>query len=158
HDDKTGDKVGDTSDPDVRSLEAQVLSELVSLGIKMRLHEDSDQRDRQLGLGQRAVDLAQELGDKRLLVNSLVNLGNIYVLSGFPMTGFDPLLQAHDLSLELGSDNLFLMPFCVATEILRDDAPRKAAEQFDEVIELARKVGNKDIEAHALGTKTAALA
>src|SRR5690606_31044876 len=33
-----------------------------------------------------------------------------------------------------------------------------AAEQFDKVIELARKVGNKDIEAHALGTKTLALA
>ena len=147
-----------TSPQDERSLEAQVLGELVSLGIKMRLHEDPERRARQLELAQRAVDLAKELGDKHLLVTSLVNLGNIYVLSGFPMSGFDPLLQAHDLSLELGSDNLFLLPFWVATEILLDDAPRRAAEQFDEVIELARKVGNKDIEAHALGTKTAALA
>lgn len=140
------------------SLEAEVLSELVSLGLTLRLHEDPELRGRQVELAQRAVDVARRLGDEKMLVTSLVNLGNIHVLSGFPETGFGPLLQAHDLSLALGEDNLFLLPFWVATEIMLDDAPLRAAEQLDKVVELARKVGNKDIEAHALGTKTVALA
>lgn len=153
----------DTADEEAPALEplrlqAQIVTELVNLGIMMRLHEDPMTRPRQLERAEQAVELAKGLDDKRLVVTSLVNLGNIHVLSGFPITGFDSLMQAHDLAVELGDEQLFLLPLWVATEIMLDDSPAMAAEQFDKVIDLARKVGNKDIEAHALGTKTAALA
>lgn len=150
--------VGVDTASEARRLEAEIVGELVGLGILMRLHEDPSLRVRQLELAQRAVELAESLGDKSLQAKSLVNLGNLHVLSGFPITGFDPLLKAHDLAFELGQDNLVLMPFWVATEIMLDDKPDQAAKQFDEVIKLARKVGNLDIEAHALGTKSVALA
>src|SRR5690606_7884215 len=105
-----------------------------------------------IGRAELAVALAEEIGDDRWLVTSLVNLGNIHVLSGFPATGFGSLMEAHDLALKLGDNKLFLLPLWVATEIMLDDAPATAVKQFDEVIELARRVGNKDIEAHALGS------
>jgi len=139
-------------------LQVKIVTEQVNLAIMMRVHEDPARRPQLLERARRAIELAKALDDKRLVVTSLVNYGNIHVLSGFPITGFESLLQAHDLAMELGDDKLFLLPFWVATEILLDDAPARAAEQFDKVIELARKVGNKDIEAHALGTKVAALA
>lgn len=141
-----------------KRLRAEVAAELVNLGLLARQHEDPALRPALLQRASEAVELARALGDRRLLVTSLVDLGNVHVLSGFPGVGFEWLLQAHDLALELGDDRMFLYPFWVATEILLDDAPAAAVKQFGAVIELARKVGNKPIEAHALGTLTAALA
>src|SRR5690606_31273686 len=101
---------------------------------------------------------AWRLGDPRTLVQSLLNLGNVHVLAGYPRTGFTWLMEAYDRAAELGDDRLFLLPLWVATEIMMDDSPAQAVEKLDEVVEMARRVGNKPIEAHALGSKTAALA
>src|SRR5690606_27798455 len=128
---------------DERRLRAEIAAELVNLGLLARQHEDPALRPALLQRASEAVELARALGDRRLLVTSLVDLGNVHVLSGFPGAGFDWLLQAHDLALELGDDRMFLYPFWVATEILPDDAPAAAVQQFGAVIELARKVGNK---------------
>lgn len=152
------EEAGDASAGEVERLRAAVLTELVKLGILTRVHEDPKRRPKLLERAEEAVSLARRLADDRTLVTSLVNLGNVHVLSGFPMTGFEHIIEAHALAAELGDEQLFLWPLWVATEILVDDAPADAAEQFDQVIELARKVRNKEIEAHALGTKTAALA
>ena len=144
--------------PDAIALHAEVLNELVSLGMQMRQHEQPESRPLLQERGQLAVDLSRQVGDKRALVQSLVNLGNVHVLSGFPRTGFQWLMEAYDLASELGDERLFLLPLWVATEIMLDDAPAVAVEQLDDVIDMARRVGNVHIEAHALGTKTAALA
>ena len=139
-------------------LHATILLELVNLALLTRVHEDPGRRPALVERATKAVAIARGLTDKRTLVTSLVTLGNVHVLSGYPITGFDFILEAQDLAKELGDEQLFLLPLWVATEILLDDNPAGAAEQFDQVIELARKVGDKDIEAHALGTKTLALA
>lgn len=146
-----------TADP-ATALRAEVLGELVTLGMQLRQHEDPALRPRLLERAQHAMELSRLGTDARTLVVSLVNLGHLNVLSGFPATGFGWLTEAHDLATELGDDKLFLFPFWVATEIMLDDAPAAAVEQFDKVIELARQVGTKDIEAHALGSKALALA
>src|SRR5690554_5928455 len=140
------------------ALRTRVLNELLSLGMQMRQHENPELRSTLTQRGELAVELSRRLGEPRTLVQSLVNLGNVHVLAGYPLTGFAWLMEAHDLAAELGDDRLFLLPLWVATEIMLDDAPAKAVEQLDEVIEMARRVGNKHIEAHALGSKTAALA
>lgn len=139
-------------------LRVEVLGELMSLGMQLRQHEDPMARPQLIERGERAVELSRQVGDARAQVVSLVNLGNAHVLSGFPHTGFEWLMEAHDLALELGDEKLFLLPLWVATEIMLDDAPQAAAKQLEEVIAMARRTGNHPIEAHARGTRTAALA
>lgn len=151
-------RVGDAGAHDVMTLHAEVLNELVSLGMQMRQHEQPESRPLLEERGKLAVELSRQVGDERTLVQSLVNLGNVHVLSGFPRTGFQWLMEAYDRAAGLGDERLFLMPLWVATEIMLDDAPAVAVEQLDDVIDMARRVGNTHIEAHALGTKTAALA
>src|SRR5690606_24976529 len=58
--------VGVDTASEARRLEAEIVGELVGLGILMRLHEDPSLRVRQLELAQRAVELAESLGDKSL--------------------------------------------------------------------------------------------
>lgn len=140
------------------ALRTEVLNELLSLGMQMRQHEDPELRPTLTQRGEQAVELSRRLGDPRTLVQSLLNLGNVHVLAGYPRTGFTWLMEAYDRAAELGDDRLFLLPLWVATEIMMDDSPAQAVEKLDEVVEMARRVGNKPIEAHALGSKTAALA
>src|SRR5690606_213461 len=115
---------------EVGLLHAAILIELLKIGLLTRVHEDPEKRPTLIEHGTKAVELGRRLGDKRTLLTSLVSLGNVYVLSGFPMTGFDFILEAQDLAKELGDEQLFLLPLWVATEILLDDDPAGAAEQF----------------------------
>lgn len=153
---RVSDAAGDTED--ATALRAEVLNELVSLGMQMRQHEQPELRPLLQERGVLAVELSRQVGNERALVQSLVNLGNVHVLSGYPRTGFQWLMEAYDLAAGLGDERLFLLPLWVATEIMLDDAPAVAVQQLDDVIDMARRVGNTHIEAHALGTKTAALA
>ncbi len=126
--------------------------------VHSRLHERLDARAVMMTRGDKAVELARRLEDRSRLARSLVAQGSTLVLSGFPGTGFGPLMEAHDLALELGDDDLFLLPFWVVTEIMVADDPRGAAEQFSQVAEMARRMGNRSVESHALGTRAMALA
>lgn len=130
----------------------------VNAAVTLRWHEDTMKRSAIIARGEAAVVTARTLDDDRRLVRSLVALGNVQVLSGFPAAGFGVLGEAHDVALRLGDEHLFLQPFWAATESMVDENPAGAVVQFDSVIALARKVGHKAIEAHALGTKAAALA
>lgn len=130
----------------------------VNAAVTLRWHEDTTKRGAIIARGGAAVATARTLKDDRRLVSSLVALGNVQVLSGFPAAGFEVLGEAHDVALRLGDERLFLQPFWAATESMVDDDPAGAVVQFDSVIALARKVGHKAIEAHSLGSKAAALA
>jgi class 3 adenylate cyclase/tetratricopeptide (TPR) repeat protein len=127
-----------------------------SAAVALRRHEDPRERPALFSRIERAVDLARALGDPRRLAQALVAHGNALSLSGFPGTGFRPLLEAHDIARELGDDELVLLPYWAATEILINQDPRGAAAQFAEVVDLARRAGNRGIEAHALGSKAVA--
>ncbi len=130
----------------------------VNAATTTRLHEDPTRRPAIIARAEGAVARARTLDDDFRLVSALGALGNVHVLSGFPGVGFGALGEAHDVALRLGNEQLFLQPFWAATERMVDDDPVAAVAQFDSVIALARKVGHKAIEAHALGTKAAALA
>ena len=123
----------------------------------VRQHEDPALRTGIIARAEEAVARARQLGDERRLTAALVALGNAHALSGFPGTGFESLLEAQQTARRLGDDQRFLLPFWAATEIMVDDDPSGAVEQFAAVIDLARKVGNQTIEAHALGTTVMAL-
>lgn len=129
----------------------------INASVFFRSHEDMELRPLIVARGEEAVARARALGDDRRLTAALVALGNVHALSGFPATGFASLLEAHETARRLGDDQLFLLPFWAATEMLIDDDPAGAVKQFEEVIELARRVGNKGIEAHALGSTVMAL-
>src|SRR5690606_34114865 len=73
------------------------------------------------------------------------------------VTGFAALLEAHELAARLGEDQLVLLPYWAATEMMIDYDPSGAVRQFDEVVELAQTVGNKGLEARALAAQAVAL-
>lgn len=123
-----------------------------------RVHEDPERRPGLIARAEQAVARARVVADELRLVGALVALGNAHVLSGFPVKGFGALGEAYEVAVRVGDERLFLQPFWAATESMVDEAPAAAVAQFDDVIALARKVGHKAIEAHALGTKAAALA
>lgn len=128
----------------------------ITAAVALRRHEDVDSRRTMLQRLERAVEIGRTLDDKRRLTTILVAKGNVLALSGLPVSGFGPLLEAHDLARELGDDNLFLMPLWAATEMMVNQDPRGAAKQFARVIELAQRARNKTIEAHATGSKAVA--
>lgn len=128
----------------------------VEVAVLRRMHEEQGARQLMLERLERALALARALGDKRRLTQVLVAKGNVLALSGFPGQGFKPLLEAFDLARELGDEHLALLPYWAATEMMVSRDPRGAAAQFGQVVELARKVKNKAIEAHALGSKALA--
>jgi class 3 adenylate cyclase/tetratricopeptide (TPR) repeat protein len=126
--------------------------------LQARHHERPELRGTLLARLEAAVDRARGLSPQRRLVLALVALGNALSLSGYPGTGFAPLLEAHDLARALGDDELFLLPYWAATERLIDHDPRAAATQFADVVAMARRARNRGIEAHALGSQAVALA
>ena len=81
------------------------LNDWVRVAILARRHEDPEYRyEVMLPQARRAVDLARRLDDEHAIVSSLVQLGNVHVLSGEPFQGFDYLVDAHDLADLLGVD------------------------------------------------------
>jgi class 3 adenylate cyclase/tetratricopeptide (TPR) repeat protein len=123
---------------------------------RLRLHEQPERRPAIHARIDRGIELARALDDKGRLAQVLVAKGNVYALSGFPGTGFEPLLEAYELAREVGDESLFIMPYWAATEMMIGRDPRGAAEQFTEVVELARRHRNKGIEAHASASKAVA--
>lgn len=137
---------------------ATALIALTDTELVLRHHEDPEKRQGMIARSGRGVELARELGDERTLVRALVLHANIFVLSGHPTQGFDVLSEADDIARRLGDDELFLLPFWAATEMLVGDDPETAAERLGEVAELAAAVGDKAVRSHALASRAVALA
>lgn len=137
---------------------AKTLIALTDTELLLRRHEDPELRWGMAERSRRAVELARELGEERMLVKALVLHANVFILSGHPTQGFDVLTEAQDLAARLGDDHLFLLPFWASTELLVGDDPETAARRFGEVAELARAVGDKAVMSHALGSQALALA
>ena len=126
--------------------------------VRLRRHEQMGPRRELVSRLSRAERLARELADHRLLASALVAKGNVLTLSGYPGQAFPILLEASDLATALGDESLFLLPYFATTDAMVHNDPRAAAEQFEHVIELARKHKNVGIEAHSLASKAMALA
>jgi class 3 adenylate cyclase/tetratricopeptide (TPR) repeat protein len=102
--------------------------------------------------------LARDAGDQVRLARILSWLGLIHMVTGFPSRSAPYLMESSELASSLGMDHLMLLPFFFATEALIDRDPRSAVEQFDQVVELARRDRMPEIEGHALASSAVALA
>lgn len=159
---KSLDSHADKVDQDAAWLFATVhtLAEWVRIATIAKRHEDAEFRREQLiPQALRNVDLARRLEDDQALVRALVQLGNVYVLSGEPGTGFGYLLEAHDLAEDFGDQRVFLLPLWASTELILNDDPGVAEKRFAEIIDIAHgQAGDRAVEAHALASRAVALA
>lgn len=148
------DRAGDAPPADV----IDVILGWADAATLRRIHERQDLRPAMLERLERAVRLARELQDRRRLAQSLVAQGNVMSLSGFPVQGFQPLMEALELAKELGEERLMLLPYFAMTDTLVDQDPARAAQQLEHVVALAHDARNHGIEAHALASLGLALA
>ena len=130
----------------------------VDVSVRTLRHEQPGPRQAMLERLERVEGLARQLGHQNLLARVLVHKGNVLALSGFPETAYPSLEEASGIALDLDDEPLFLLPFYYATERMVDLDPRKAAAQFQQIIELAQRYGNRGFEAHAHAVRAMALA
>jgi tetratricopeptide (TPR) repeat protein len=105
-----------------------------------------------------AERLAREAGDQPRLARVLSWIALVHMVTGFPSRGEPYLVESNALATELGMEHLLLLPYFFATEALTDRDPRGAVEQFDQVLELARRNKMPELEGHALASSAVALA
>jgi class 3 adenylate cyclase/tetratricopeptide (TPR) repeat protein len=131
-----------------------VILEWTFVVYSLRLHEIAEQREtvlRRLGDAER---ITRELGDRARLARSLVWQGNLLMLAGFPGTSFERLREGYEIAVDLGDEELALLPLFAMTWLMVDIDPRAALPRLEKVIADARrytgKPGSKELEAHAL--------
>lgn len=154
-----GRQVAGEDDPEWRIAILEALNTWVRLATFARKQEDAGFRQATLlPRAERALELANAYGSARAKVTALVQLGNVYVLSGMPGTGFGYLTQAGAIAERLDDHHLFLLPVWASTESMLNDDPRAAESRFAEVIELAQRARDRVVASHALGSRALALA
>ncbi len=107
---------------------------------------------------ERAVAAARTLGDRHRLALSLSWLGNVHMLTGHPTLSVPYILESRDLAVELGDEQLMLLPLFVATWFLSDRDPKAAATALIEVIDLAAANNLSDVRGHAIASLALAYA
>jgi class 3 adenylate cyclase/tetratricopeptide (TPR) repeat protein len=100
-----------------------------------------------------AEGIARGLGDKSRLAQTLVWIANVHFLTGFRSRGTRELVQAHQLSRELGDERMSILPLFLTTAAMVDEHPRPALRRLARVIDLAEKYGLKEVHAHAVASK-----
>jgi class 3 adenylate cyclase/tetratricopeptide (TPR) repeat protein len=105
-----------------------------------------------------AEKLARVVGDKRRLALVLIRSGSIYVASGRPSYSGKAFAESLELADELDDEKLVVLPNYAMGMAMLDTDPQGAATQFRRAYELARKHGNREVEAFALGARGMVLA
>jgi tetratricopeptide (TPR) repeat protein len=80
------------------------------------------------------------------------------MVTGFPSRSFPYIEESAKLSTDLNNDQLLLLPLFVSTWFLLDRDPVGGIASLTEVINLARRLGNTGVAAHAMGFRAEALA
>jgi class 3 adenylate cyclase/tetratricopeptide (TPR) repeat protein len=106
----------------------------------------------------RAEQIARRLNDKRRLAEALHATGAVHQASGRILRAIPVFSEAFTLAEELGDEALTIVPSFHAAFNQMDSDPRAALPMFDRAIGLARKYGQRDLEAHSLSAKGLALA
>lgn len=101
----------------------------------------------------RAETLARGLEDKPRLARVLEATANAQLARGFPSRAYPALQEAYQLAQELGDEKLSVVPTFYLALFEMENDPRGALGQLEQALELARKYGNRDVEAYALGTE-----
>ncbi len=107
---------------------------------------------------QQAEERARAIDDGVRLARILSWISLIYMVTGLPSRAAPYIRESAELAAALGMEQLLLLPFFFATETLLDRDPRRAVEQFEKVIVLAREYGMPEIEGHALASSALAYA
>lgn len=119
----------------------------IELALKTSGYEEQLMR---LGRAERA---AHTLNDPRLLARVLHWITNAHFAQGFNSRAAPAMFELYELGAAAGDERLSIVPGYYIALFMVDRDPRAALAQLDQVIELARKYENPDIEAHALATK-----
>jgi tetratricopeptide (TPR) repeat protein len=109
-----------------------------------------------VGRLEEAEKIARELEDEARLAQVLHWIANAYISHGFPSRGMPALLESYQLAERLGDEQLTVVATFWMTAGMIDRDPRAGLNQMEYVIEAARKYRNREIEAHALGSKAMA--
>jgi tetratricopeptide (TPR) repeat protein len=106
----------------------------------------------------RAEQIARGLNDKRRLANALHAIGAVLQGSGRNLRAMATFSEAFALAEELGDEALMVTPSYFAAFARMDSDPQGAVAMFDRAIELARKYGERNLEAYSLSAQGMALA
>ncbi len=80
-------------------------------------------------------------------------MANTHLSRGRTSRGMPVLMESFALVEELGDERLSVLPRFARAYFMLDSEPRMAIEELTQVIELANKYGDRDLEATALGIK-----
>ncbi len=105
-----------------------------------------------------AEKIARAIGDKRRLALVLIRSGSVYIASGLPSYSGKAFAESLELADELDDEKLVVLPNYAMGMAMLDTDPQGAATQFRRAYELARKHGNREVEAFALGARGMVLA
>jgi class 3 adenylate cyclase/tetratricopeptide (TPR) repeat protein len=103
-----------------------------------------------------AEQIARAQNDKRRLARILHWTANVHFADGSTSRAAPYLFENFEIASELGDERLSIVPSYYMAFFMVARDPRGALAQLDRVIQMARKLGNYDIEAHALATKALA--
>lgn len=103
-----------------------------------------------------AETLARSSHDERRLANVLHAITDAHFAHGYSMRAVPALFENYELAKRLGDERLGLVPSFWLAFFMVDRDPRAALTQFDEVLALARKHGNREIEGYALASQALA--
>ncbi|HLF27552.1 MAG TPA: hypothetical protein VJG32_14555 [Anaerolineae bacterium] len=119
----------------------------IQAAFKFRPYEE------QLGRLARAERIARELNDRARLAQALYWTGHVHRASGYNVRAAPPLVECFHLAAELGDEQLAMIPTYYMALVTLDADPRAALPLFDRAAALARKYGDRDVEAYALSTR-----
>jgi transcriptional regulator with XRE-family HTH domain/tetratricopeptide (TPR) repeat protein len=101
----------------------------------------------------RAEQLARDLGDEARLIEALHWTANVYLARGLWTRAGPALTECLTLAEMLGRDELAIRPTYYQALMLTYADPRAALFTFDRALELARRFGDKTIEALTHGSQ-----
>jgi tetratricopeptide (TPR) repeat protein len=101
----------------------------------------------------RAEAIARELGDKKRLAQALHWIGATHRAQGYNVRAIPALIECFHLVDELDDERLVITPTYYMALVTMDSDPQAALSLFERAIGLARKHGNRDVEAYALSTR-----
>jgi tetratricopeptide (TPR) repeat protein len=106
----------------------------------------------------RAEEIARDSNDKRRLAEALYKIGAVKQGAGHSLGAIGAFAEAFRLAEELGDESMMVTPSYFAAFGEMDADPQRSVTMFDRAIALARKHGDRDLEAYALSAQGMALA
>jgi tetratricopeptide (TPR) repeat protein len=101
----------------------------------------------------RAEKMARERNDMPRLAQILHWIADVHFANGYNTRALPPLFENYQIATTLRDERLSVVPSYWLAFFMVDRDPRAALAQFENVIDMARKHHNKEIEAHAIATK-----